>query len=107
MVFAQSDGLYEILFNWTSARVDEDDEHYRIAIYVSPSVCQEQRCKAGGGRTVPAERVELDPPSDLDLVKDDKEFIVVGHWQTRRVDTRILKLMKLLVTKSMTNLSQN
>eukprot|EP00946_MAST-07B_sp_MAST-7B-sp1_P000959 g959.t1 len=64
------------------------DEHYRIAIYVTPSVCQEQKCKPGGGRVrVPAEQIELDPPSDLDMVTDDEVFIKrFGEQKTRRVE---------------------
>ena len=66
------------------------DEHYRIAVYVSPSVCQEQRCKPGGGRVrVPAESIELDPPSNLDLVTDDPVFIARwGTGKTKRVKSR-------------------
>ena len=44
------------------------NEHWRIAIFVAPSVCEEQKCYEGGGRMrVPSEKIILDPPSPLDM----------------------------------------
>ena len=48
------------------------DQHYKIAIFVAPSVCEEQRCKTTARVRVGSEKVILDPPSDLDLCTNDE-----------------------------------
>ena len=42
------------------------DQHYKIAIYVAPSVCEEQRCKKTARVRVASLDNRLDPPSLLD-----------------------------------------
>ena len=44
----------------------------KIAIFVAPSVCEEQRCKTTARVRVGSEKVILDPPSDLDLCTNDE-----------------------------------
>jgi hypothetical protein len=45
-------------------------DHYRIAIYVSPSVCQEQRCVGGGSRARVSGISELDTAGTADHTDD-------------------------------------
>jgi hypothetical protein len=87
----QAMGMLQLTFEFGHLpEIMKYDEHYRVAIYVSPSVCQEQKCKPGGGRVrVPAQRIELDPPSELDLVTNDPVFSARwGTGKTRRVKSR-------------------
>ena len=81
----QAMGLVELTFDFTHLpEIMEYDEHYRIAIYVAPSVCVEQRCHPGGGRVrVLSQDKELDPPSILDQVTSDEDVAFYGEGKTK------------------------
>ena len=61
--------LMSLTFDFTHLpAVMKYNQHWRIAIFVAPSVCEEQRCYNGGGRVrVNSEKIILDPPSPLDM----------------------------------------
>ena len=64
-----------ITFSFNFQHIPKDmiyDQHYRIAIYVAPSVCEEQRCKETVRARVTSQKIILDPPSDLDLCTENE-----------------------------------
>jgi hypothetical protein len=66
--------LMSLTFDFTHLpSVMKYNQHWRIAIFVAPSVCEEQRCYDGGGRVrVASEKIILDPPSPLDMCTFDE-----------------------------------
>ena len=55
-------------------------DHYRIAIYVSPSVCEEQRCVGGGSRDRVVGISELDNKDTPDDHTDDEYLNVLDSF---------------------------
>ena len=55
-------------------------DHYRIAIYVSPSVCVEQRCVGGGSRDRVVGVSELDNKDTPDDYRDDEYMNVLDSF---------------------------